>query len=85
MIDYMSAMELCRVSQEQGVAGEFVHLMTSGHPGVGKNHLWQKFADKINYKLTTMRENKEMCEEVRMEFVYEKGDEKVIKFKNKLQ
>ena len=53
-IDYMAAMELCRVSQEKGAAGEFVHLMTSGHPGVGKNHLWQKFADKINYKLTTI-------------------------------
>jgi hypothetical protein len=53
-IDYMEAAELCRVSQETGSPGEFVHLMLSGHPGVGKNHLWQMYADLINYKLTTI-------------------------------
>jgi hypothetical protein len=47
----MDWMQYCRQSQEDGTSGEHIHAMTSGHPGVGKNHLHQAFADKINYEL----------------------------------
>jgi hypothetical protein len=47
----MKGMEYCRQSQERGVPGEYLHFMTSGHPGVGKNHRWQQYAGSINYQL----------------------------------
>jgi hypothetical protein len=56
---YSEKMEFCRKSQESGARGEHVQFMTSGDPGVGKNHLWQQYADDIEYELFTIILNNE--------------------------